>query len=200
MGGIGKVPWEEISNDIERWIDPSRMPAGAEWKDPSSLSLAAVLVWLDFFIGCQDGTIPPNKTFQFRRVIAGPRPIVPGFSQEASRQLVRRADKDTWVLTFDESVTKCHRPGGMIYPETSKAYAEFLATGQCASESSPPEWQGLPAGLPHPTTIIDSDARFAILEYASELPDDVRELVTKLVDTLNKHQSHYPASVRNSTP
>lgn len=84
LGGVGKVPWEEISNHINEWIDPDRMPVGAEWKDPSSLSFAAVLVWLDHFAGCQNGIIPPDKRFQFRCVIAGVRPIPPERSQEAS--------------------------------------------------------------------------------------------------------------------
>lgn len=196
LGGVGKVPWEEISNAVEEWVDPARMPVGAEWKDPSSLSLAAVLVWLDYFIDCQNGTIPPNKRFQFRRVVAGLRPIAPGLSQESSRKLVRRAHKDTWTLTFDETVTKCHQPNGMRYPDASKAYAEFLATGNCSSEASTPKWNGLPGGA-NTCVLIDDDTTKAISNYVAQLPEDARELVTKLLDVLARHQSHNPASVSN---
>lgn len=195
-GGVGKVPWEEISNAIEEWVDPERMPVGAEWKDPSSLSLAAVLVWLDYFSDCQNGTIPLKNRFQFRRVVAGLRPIRSSLSQEASRELVRRTNKDTWVFTFDETVTKCHQPNGMRYSDAGKAYAEFIATGNCSSQSHPPNWNGLPGGSDS-RVLIDDGTTKAISNHVAQLPEDVRELVTKLLDVLAKHQSHNPASVSN---
>lgn len=199
MGGVGKVPWEEISHNVEKWIDPERMPSDAAWKDPSSLTLAEVLVWLNYFIGCQEGTVHVDKRFQFRRVVAGLRPIAPGPSQEASRERVRRNDKDTWVLSFEDTVTKCHHPDGMSYPGSSLAYAEFLATGNCPpSQSSRPD--GLPGGGGAPTILIDGDAKATILGYADQLPVDVRELVKKLLEVVNQHQYHYPTSVGDSNP
>lgn len=166
------MPWEEISKDVKRWIEPERMPVRAEWKDPSSLPLSAVLVWLDHFAGCQDGTIPPANKFQFCRVIAGVHPIAPERSQESSRELVRRANKDTWVLTFNDTVTLCHQPTGMKYSDASKAYAEFITTGNYALSSPPDE---LADSTNTPNGTIDGDAQEstdqATVPSTSALPD-----------------------------
>lgn len=201
MGGVGKVPWEEISHNVKKWVDPERMPTDAVWKDPSSLSLAEVLVWLVFFIGCQDGSIPADQQFQFRHVLAGLRPIAPGLTQEASRKCVRRNNKETWVLNFEDTVTHCHHPDSMSYPESSLAYAEFLATSNCSADpSTPPRPDGLPCGDGAPTILFNGDAKATILEYTDQLPEDVCNLVKDLLEVVNSHQCHYPASVSDSVP
>ncbi|KAG8779016.1 hypothetical protein FRC12_024683, partial [Ceratobasidium sp. 428] len=120
-GGSGKVPWELIGGDLDSWIPAHRRPAGAILGDPNSLRLGTVGAWVEYFQDCQVGKIPLERRVQFSKVFAGPSPIDPSLSQETSRQpqILPQHNKETWVLEFTDTVTRCHAPGGMEYPDTS---------------------------------------------------------------------------------
>lgn len=60
------------------------------------------------------------------------------------------------MLAFNDTVTLCHQPTGMKYSDASKAYAEFVTTGNYTFPSPPDE---LPGATSAPTTPIDGDAQ-----------------------------------------
>ncbi|KAG9081976.1 hypothetical protein FS749_007252 [Ceratobasidium sp. UAMH 11750] len=202
-GGAGKsCPWEEIGRDPEKWIDPERMPEGAVWKDPSAMNMSQVLLWLCFLRNCQDGLVPNEKKFQFRRVYAGLSPIDVSKSQESSRELVTRGDKQTYVLEFDTYVTRCHAPGGMRYPKPSIEYGRFLAEQESTAEQAPPEkpeWQGLPTGNWRTLAQVLGEEELKVTRKLIDQfhDDEDKELATSLLDNLVEFLSHLPASTQD---
>ncbi|KAG8689344.1 hypothetical protein FRC08_010994 [Ceratobasidium sp. 394] len=198
-GGAGKsCPWEEIGRNPEKWIDPERMPEGAVWKDPSAMNMSQVLLWLCFLRDCQDGLVPDEKKFQFRRVYADLSPIDISKSQETSRKLVTRGDKQTYILEFDTYITRCHAPGGMRYPKASIEYGRFLAEQESAAEQAPPdkpEWQGLPTGNRRTLAqVLGEEELKTIRELIGQFHDEEdKGLATSLLDTLVEFSSHIPA-------
>jgi hypothetical protein len=61
QGGHGKVPWELICANLNKWIPSNRRPFSAALDDPSNLRLSAVVTWLEYFHMCQSGAIPPEQ-------------------------------------------------------------------------------------------------------------------------------------------
>lgn len=163
------------------------------------MTLPIVLVWINYFHEGQDGTIAAGKRFQFCKVIAGPSPIPESQSQELSRrqEFFTQHNRELWVFVFKATVSKCHAPDGMQYSEHSLAYARFITNHQVpADQEDPPEWLELPPGDPaNPTAVIEGEEKALILDWATQLPEAQRELVVELVDAVNEHQTHIPASV-----
>ncbi|KAG8691061.1 hypothetical protein FRC08_010282 [Ceratobasidium sp. 394] len=180
QGGSGPFPWELLRH-------------------------AALVVWLEYFRDCQSGIIPPENHIQFSKVFAGPNPIDRHLSQESSRRLehIPSQSRETWVLEFADTVTRCHAPGGVDYPTQHIKYAKYIqrcearaaaAAAVASAPILPREFIELPTGDRSPTSVIDGQEKVLILKWAEELPDAHRALVVELVDAINAHQSHLPAS------
>ncbi|KAG9078794.1 hypothetical protein FRC06_008163, partial [Ceratobasidium sp. 370] len=213
QGGQGRFPWELVSADIDSWIPAHRRPAGATIADPSTMRLSLCLVWINWFHDKQTGVLPLECRTQMSRVFAGLSPIDASLSQESSRRLevIPHQNKETWGLEFTETVTRCHAPGGMTYSPTSIEYAKYIrrnpaalsvssATLSVSSSASslalcrPPEFLELPTGESLPTAMIDGQEKALLLEWAGELPELLRTYVVELIDAINAHQAHLPAS------
>ncbi|KAG9088175.1 hypothetical protein FS749_002373 [Ceratobasidium sp. UAMH 11750] len=199
QGGAGKsIPWEEIWANVDKWIDPERLPEGAEWKDPSSMNVAQLFLFLTYVRDCEAGVIPENKQIQFRRVIAGSSPIDQSDSQESSREQVTRKRKLVYELTFEDTVTRCHAPGGMSYPPESLDYAAFLVNGSSTpaiNNDAPPEWLGLPTNASSvPGASVNPAEQAALDAWLWLLPEDDRRLAVTLLETYKEFQAHLPAS------
>ncbi|KAG8719904.1 hypothetical protein FRC09_010423 [Ceratobasidium sp. 395] len=206
QGGYGRFPWDLVGGDLDSWIPSNRRPTGAVLSDPSSLRLASLAVWIEYFQDSQSGKIPLDHRLQFSKVFAGLSPIKPDLSQESSRRLehVPQHNKESWVLEFSDTVTRCHAPGGVEYPEPSIAYAQLLkrselmalaAAQQAAALAKPGHFLDLPTGDHSPNTLIDGQEKALILKWAGLLQVEApRELVIELVDAINEHQAHLPAS------
>ncbi|KAG8735346.1 hypothetical protein FRC10_010689 [Ceratobasidium sp. 414] len=204
QGGYGKVPWELISTDLNTWILPHRRPPGVEFGDPNDLRLAAVLTWLEYFTLCQTGTIPRNQYIQFAKVLAGAHPIDSTLSQESSRRLeITGLNKEQWVLEYTETVTRCHAPGKLTYPDESVEYAQFLARIKTAPAGNPKSLAsldstamllGLPTGRAHPTAVIYGQEKALLIKWCTALPSECSSIILELIDAINGMQSHSPVS------
>ncbi|KAG8712929.1 hypothetical protein FRC08_013917 [Ceratobasidium sp. 394] len=209
-GGHGKVPWEMISADLDAWIAPDRRPPGVGFGDPNDLRMSVVVTWLEYFILCQTGAIPPERYIQFSKTLAGPHPIDPALSQESSRRLETIApNKECWVLEFDKTITSCHAPGGMQYDDESLEYAKFLdqakataaaaarskrVASQTAKDDILPEHHGLPTGPANLTSVIDGQEKALLTKWCSSLPAECSSVILELIDAINDLQAHLPAS------
>jgi hypothetical protein len=159
-----------------------------------------VRLFLDYFLLGQEGLLPPDQVFGFNKIYAGTKPIPVERSQELSRNITTRHDRETWELHFDKPPTRSHARLGMIYPADSEAYAEFLADeddraslNQC---EVPAEWNELPAAGPqHPPAVIADEEKERIADMASILPEDDRLIIARLIAAINEHQAHLPYSV-----
>ncbi|KAG8723744.1 hypothetical protein FRC09_001951 [Ceratobasidium sp. 395] len=207
QGGSGKFPWELVGSDLDSWIPSHRRPPGVTLGDPTSLRLPTLAAWIEYFQDSQAGKIPPERHVQFSKVLAGPSPIDPGLSQEVSRRLevTPQNTKATWILEFTDTVTRCHAPGGVEYPEASIAYARLLkrnelmvlATAQqAAALAKPDHFLDLPTGDHSPSAVIDGQEKALILKWAGSLNDIDGGLVIELVDAANEHQAHLPAETQ----
>ncbi|KAG9094158.1 hypothetical protein FS749_013021 [Ceratobasidium sp. UAMH 11750] len=203
QGGVGKVPWEDIGRALHEWIDPERLPPGAVWKDPGSMSLANLLLLVDWILQGQSGALGDASILQFRQVIAGTTAIDASESQESGREFVKLKGHDTYILKFDNYVTKCHAVrgiAGMEYSKSSLAYTHFRQTGKLQldkpiiSPAPPEEWMGLPYGADVPRSVFYGAELETILSLAPLLPSEHRERVENLVQLSNELQSHLPAS------
>jgi hypothetical protein len=205
QGGHGKFPWEIVCGDLDGWISVERRPLGVPLSDPSALRLAVLTTWTQYFHDSQTGRIPSNRRIQLSKVFAGLSPIDASLSQESSRRLeyIPQQNRETWVLEFTDTVTRCHASGGMEYPPASVAYARFLkrseakAAAKAAATLSavPPAFLGLPTGSHPPTVAIDGQEKALVLKWANQLPDAYGTLVPELLDAINEFQAHSPASV-----
>ncbi|KAG8682499.1 hypothetical protein FRC11_014791, partial [Ceratobasidium sp. 423] len=92
QGGHGHLMWKEIKEAMHYWFDPQWLPKveGLKWDDLGYLSKGMVLIWLEFFLACLTGVIPPEEHFQFLRIPASPTTIHPSESQEARQEQVER--------------------------------------------------------------------------------------------------------------
>ncbi|KAG8698264.1 hypothetical protein FRC08_006033 [Ceratobasidium sp. 394] len=127
QGGQGRFPWELVSADLDSWIPVHRRPPGATLTDPSTMRLSLCMTWMNWFHDEQKGVIPLDCRTQLSRVFAGLSPIDSSLSQESPRRLeFTHQNKETWILEFDETVTRCHAPGGMSYPPASVEYAKYI--------------------------------------------------------------------------
>ncbi|KAG9073869.1 hypothetical protein FS749_014605 [Ceratobasidium sp. UAMH 11750] len=178
-GGVGKVPWEDIGRALHEWIDPERLPPGAVWKDPGSMSLANLLLLVDWILQGQSGNLEDDSILQFQQVIAGLTPIDASESQESGRELVKLRGHDTYILKFDNHVTKCHAVGGipgMKYSKSSIAYTHFRQTGKLqldkpsVSPLPPEEWLRLPYGAEVPRSVFYGAELEMILSLVPFLP------------------------------
>ncbi|KAG8793304.1 hypothetical protein FRC12_003179 [Ceratobasidium sp. 428] len=209
MGGQGKFPWELVCGDLDAWIPAHRRPAVATLADPSSLRHAQLVTWLEYMRDCQSGVIPLDRRIQFSRVYAGLSPIDDALSQESTRYLeyIPQQARETWVLEFTDTVTRCHAPGGMRYPENCVEFGKFLKRGEVAAwqeaaeaaealalPTKPAEFLELPTGDVSPSTVIDGQEKALILKLADGLPDLYRTPIFEIVDSVNTHQAHSPAS------
>ncbi|KAG8719735.1 hypothetical protein FRC09_010685 [Ceratobasidium sp. 395] len=205
QGGYGRFPWDLVGGDLDSWIPSNRRPTGAILGDPTSLRLASLAAWLEYFQDSQSGKIPLDHRLQFSKVFAGLSPIDPNISQESSRRLehVPQHNKESWVLEFSDTVTRCHAPGGVEYPEPSIAYARLLkrneltalaAAQRAAALTKPDYFLDLPTGDQSPSALIDGQEKALIFKWAESLKEDDRALVIELVDSINEHQAHSPAS------
>ncbi|KDN43060.1 hypothetical protein RSAG8_06383, partial [Rhizoctonia solani AG-8 WAC10335] len=199
QGAVGKVMWKEIKDALDYWLDPALLPAAFD--DPSHLPLPVVLVWLDFFhqSQCQEGDVPMARRFHFRRVPAGLKPIDKSDSQETAREEGLYKGKKSIILVFDQPVTRCHHPGGMNYSEDSLKYAEFLNTGLTEPDLDgidlPDEWMSLPIlGTDTPEPLIPEAVEKHTLDLANRLPEAQTRLATRLLQALDEHEAHLPAT------
>ncbi|KAG8696528.1 hypothetical protein FRC09_008409, partial [Ceratobasidium sp. 395] len=208
-GGQGKFPWELVCADLDAWIPAHRRPVGATLADPSNLRHAQLVTWLEYMRDCQNGVIPLDRRIQFSRVHAGLSPIDDALSQESTRYLeyIPQQARETWVLEFTDTVTRRHAPGGMRFPENCVEYGKFLKRGEAAAwqeaadaaealalPTKPAEFLELPTGDVSPSAVIDGQEKALILKLADGLPDLYRTPVFEIVDSLNTHQAHLPAS------
>ncbi|KAG8695685.1 hypothetical protein FRC09_009000 [Ceratobasidium sp. 395] len=209
MGGQGKFPWELVCADLNSWIPVNRRPTGVTLADPSSLRHANLVVWLEYMRDCQNGVIPLDRRIQFSRVYAGLSPIDASVSQESARHLeyLPHQTRETWVLEFSETVTRCHAPGGMRYPETCVEFGKFIKRGEAAAweeaaeaaealalPAKPAEFLDLPTGDHSLTAVIDGQEKALIFKYAEQLEYKYRAPILELVDGVNSLQAHLPAS------
>lgn len=194
-----------VGADMDTWISPSRRPPGLILSDPSGLRRAALVAWIEYFRDSQTGRLLPDQRIQMRQVFAGLSPIDVSLSQESSRRLeyIPQQLRETWVLEFTNTVTKCHAPNSMEYPATSLAYLKFLKRSEAAAAIPlatvpvlPDGFFGLPIGNPDPSAAIDGQEQALILKMADSLPvADYGTLVPELIDAINTFEAHSPASV-----
>ncbi|KAG8760734.1 hypothetical protein FRC12_009511 [Ceratobasidium sp. 428] len=205
QGGHGKFPWEIVCANLDSWIEPHRRPTNAVLADPSTMRRSDCITWIQYFHDCQEGVIPPDNHFQLARVFAGPSPIDPSLSQESSRRLeyIPQQCRETWVLEFTHTVTRCHAPEGMSYPSACLEYGKFLKSGNATSTLTEPYssvythipgFYALPTGDSYPSALITGQEEALVTKYATELPDTSGPYVLELVEAINTHQSHLPAS------
>lgn len=194
--------WSAMAQDVPRYFDPARLPRGLDtvFGDPSKFSQPVTVDWLDFLLGCQTGRVLINRQFQFALIPAGATPIHPTESEESSRELVLNGGKRTWMLTFTETITKCHQVGGMRYSQVALDYANFLSAGLAYADAvcAPPEnWLSLPVAGPNiPDHIMSETEQERHAALASLLPESQANRINGLLDSLKDHQHHIPASVR----
>jgi hypothetical protein len=197
------VPWELICANLDKWIPANRRPFGSTLDDPGNLRLSAVVTWLEYFHMSQSGTIPPERHIQYAQVIAGPNPIDPSLSQESSRRVefIPQQNKELWILEFKDTVTKCHAPGGIEYPDSSIKYGNALPTirGKRSTSATPDrkidDYLDLPTGNTHPTAVIAGQEKALLLKWVTALPEAYGTLIVELVDVVNELQFHLPATV-----
>ncbi|KAG8775813.1 hypothetical protein FRC12_001265 [Ceratobasidium sp. 428] len=209
LGGQGKFPWELVCADLDSWIPTNRRPSGATLADPSNLRHADLVVWLEYMRDCQNGVIPLDRRIQFSRVYAGISPIDASLSQESTRYLeyLPHQTRETWVLEFSDTVTRCHAPGGMRYPETNIEFGKFIKRGEAAAweeaaeaaealalPAKPAEFLDLPTGNHCLTAVIDGQEKALIFKHAEQLEYKYRAPILELVDGVNSLQAHLPAS------
>ncbi|QRW08899.1 hypothetical protein RhiLY_07898 [Ceratobasidium sp. AG-Ba] len=202
QGGVGRFPWDEITRNPAKWIDPKRLPPGVEFKDTSLMSLSMILVFINWIDAGQSGNLGDGLAFQFRMVNAGPTPIDQATSEETNRQLVQFNGRDVYFLTFENFVTQCHAVGGidaMPFSENAIAYTHFRQTGQLRldqplSYTAPTNWLGLPFGADIPRTVFSGAEVETLCALASMLPEEHGSRISKLFQLVNEHQSHLPAS------
>ncbi|KAG8688714.1 hypothetical protein FRC11_004924 [Ceratobasidium sp. 423] len=192
-----KVMWKEIKAAMDYYFDPSRLIDGLPFDDPSHLALPIILLWLDFFLQCQTGEIPPEKRFQFLRIPAGEKPISITDSQETGREEPEGKGKKT-ILVFERTVTKCHHPQGMDYNKAALRYAEFVNTGLAEADDlfdAPEKWMDLPIlGPTVPNPIISKTAEEDIRNISEHLPSSQRELTMGILNAAIEHEKHLPAT------
>ncbi|KAG8693890.1 hypothetical protein FRC11_002591, partial [Ceratobasidium sp. 423] len=188
QGGHGRLMWKEIKEAMHYWFDPRRLPKakGLKWDDPGYLSKGMVLIWLEFFLACLTGVIPPEERFQFLRVPAGPTTIHPSESQEARREQVERDGSLVYVLVFENEVTKCHQAGGMTYNQRAIDFANYVtfdsshAGGACAP---PLRWMSLPIPGPNiPTSVFFGPELARLTSLAELLPEVAKNRVLTIVE------------------
>ncbi|CUA75650.1 Cell surface glycoprotein 1 [Rhizoctonia solani] len=196
QGGGRRVPWAKITLNRDKYIHQARLPPGAVVKDPGSLTIVEVLVLLNYFLLCQEEQIPLDKTFQYLAVEVAD-PIEPTESEETKRELIEDPTKGKtyWLVTYEDTVTKCHASKGMVYyTEEQIRYAHFVATGQEES-SAPDDWNSLPFGDDITThAVFVAEEKAQVLALADQLPQLNKQRAYDLVNLTNEHQSHFPAS------
>ncbi|CUA67184.1 DNA ligase 4 [Rhizoctonia solani] len=195
QGGGRRVPWTRIMANRDKYIHPTRLPLGAVVKDPGSLTIVEVLILLNYFLLCQEEQIPLDKTFQYLAVEVAD-PIEPNESEETKRELIEDATKGKtyWLVTYENTVTKCHASEGMVYTEEQIRYAHFVATGQEES-SVPDDWHSLPFGGDITTgAVFVTEEKTQVLALADQLPQLNKQRAYDLVNLTNEHQAHFPAS------
>ncbi|CAE7088272.1 unnamed protein product [Rhizoctonia solani] len=201
QGAVGRVGWTEIAANPQKYIDPDRLPANLllEIRDPSDLHMYIVVSFVDYFLCCHTSKIPALKIFQFKLIFAGSDPIHPSDSQETSRELVEVGGKAGWMLTFDQTVDKCHHPEGMNYAPGAHDYATYVANGfdsPRAACAAPNRWLSLPVAA---SGILDRVISTTEYEHytalAMLLPESSRNRIIAILDAVNDHQHHLPASV-----
>ncbi|CAE7154967.1 unnamed protein product [Rhizoctonia solani] len=199
QGAVGKVMWTEIKDALNYWLDPSRLDDGLVWDDPSHLTLPMVLLWLDFFLRCQTGEIPPERRFQFLRVPVGDKFVGSLNRQETGREEREVKGRLTTIHVFEQTVTKCQHPEGMDYSDDSLRYAEFVNTGlepepEPEPFDAPKSWMDLPIPGPDvPDSVISDTERATILSRAELLLASERKLIEGSVNAAVEHQEHLPA-------
>ncbi|CAE6462998.1 unnamed protein product [Rhizoctonia solani] len=199
QGGIGRIIWKEIKAALYYWLDPQRLPKveGLVWDDPEYLCKEMVLVWLEFFLACLTGIIPPEKCFQFLCIPAGSAPIHPSESQETSQELVEREGKMVYVLKFGNKINKCHRVGGMSYDQRAIDYARFVAFGSDhinAASAPPIQWLDLPSFGPNIIlSVFFGEELEQLTSWVLLLPEVAQARARTVIDVANAYQAHIPA-------
>ncbi|QRV77085.1 hypothetical protein RhiJN_05100 [Ceratobasidium sp. AG-Ba] len=202
QGGVGSVPWDEISRNVAKWIDPKRLPPGVEFKDTGYLSLSSIVTLINWIDLGHKGGLDNGLVFQFYLVNAGCNPIDQAASEETSRELVKVNSRDVYFLTFKNLVTRCHAVGGidaMPFSENAIAYTHFRQTGQLHLNRSlsylpPADWVGLPFGAEIPRVVFSGAEAETMSTLASMLPEEHSSRLSNLIQLVNEHQSHLPAS------
>ncbi|KAG8730128.1 hypothetical protein FRC10_003042 [Ceratobasidium sp. 414] len=149
-GGVGKVPFEEIGRSLHEWFDPKRLPPDFIWMDPSSMTLANVLVLFDWILQVQSGELGLKCMPQYLKVNASSNPIDASASQETSHERIQHKGQDTYFLRFDETVTKCHAVSGvkgMKYSKSSIAYTLWRQTGNLNAANTASSIMSLVSGV-----------------------------------------------------
>ncbi|CAE7080871.1 unnamed protein product [Rhizoctonia solani] len=198
QGGVGRMIWKEIKAMLNYWLDPRRLPKveGLVWDDPAYLSKRMVRIWLNFFLACITGKVPPEECFQFYRVPAGPSPIHPSESQETRREEVTRDGNLVCLLVFEDRVTKCHRVGGMTYDTRAIDYANYVAfNGDPANSIASLQGLGLPVPGPNiPASVFFGLELERLTKWVSNAPEGPKTRVLTILDTANTYQEHLPVS------
>ncbi|KAG9120235.1 hypothetical protein FRC07_004353 [Ceratobasidium sp. 392] len=209
-GGYERFPWDLVGGYLDSWIPSNRRLTGAILGDPTSLRLASLAAWIVYFQDSQSGETPLEHRLQFSKVLAGLSLIDPNISQESSRRLehVPQHNKESRVLEFSGTITRCHVPGDVGYPEPSIAYAQLLkrnelmalaAAQRAAALTKPDCFLDLPTGDQSPSALIVGQEKVLIFKWAESLKEDHHTLVIELVDSINEHQAHSPASASTAT-
>jgi hypothetical protein len=189
-----------------------RQPRRLDLREPPSIWFASWRSWgastlghghLDrVYSNCQSDAIPVKQHIQFSQVIAGPNPIDPSLSQESSHQLEfsTQQNRELWVLEFSDTVTRCHAPAGMEYPEASVKYGKYLKRPPVPITPiipiQPPDTVlALLTGNTHPADMIEGQEKALLFKWASVVPDLYGVLIIELVNGTNELESHLPATV-----
>ncbi|KAG9086510.1 hypothetical protein FRC06_003051, partial [Ceratobasidium sp. 370] len=200
-GRVGRVPFEEIGCSLHEWFDPKHLLLDFIWMDPSSMTLANVLVPFDWILQVQSRELGLKCMPQFLKVNAGPKPIDASASQETSCQ-------DVYFLRFDKTVTKCHAVDGvegMRYLKSLITYTLWRQTGNLDAAKTassitslapapPAEWLDLPFGAAILRTTIFGAKEETLMTLAPMLPQEHHERLENIVRLVNEHQAHLPAS------
>ncbi|KAG8742810.1 hypothetical protein FRC11_014120, partial [Ceratobasidium sp. 423] len=106
--------------------------------------------------------------------------------------------KKTVVLVFEQTVTKCHHPGGMDYSDAALRYADFVKTGLLEADDlfdAPEEWMDLPIlGPDIPDPVISETAQEDIRNISELLPSPQHELAVGILNAVIEHEKHLPAT------
>ncbi|KAG9091969.1 hypothetical protein FS749_016112 [Ceratobasidium sp. UAMH 11750] len=187
-GGIGPVPWKEITDayqhgDIKQWIPtwPNDIPFG----DFNHLAYDDNLAIYRFFLRRQQGE-PIDTCLWFARVFAGSIPLTQIDACSVSTVDIR--GKEMHILHYNAPVSQPQSDRAIAFSEPSWRY--FYHIGK---QRSLDHWVGLGSVAYDPTSILISNETTAFVCSILEPADlELSRVVVNLIQDVNTMETHGP--------